>query len=75
MRYALNKHLKEYRNKKRMNKTRTKLTEKTPKHGFNYTANVTTTTQNQSDYKVEQSSLPRGGALEKISTGMLVFEI
>ena len=26
------------------------------KPGFHYTANATTTTQNQSDYKVEQSS-------------------
>ena len=28
----------------------------TLKHGFHYTANTTTTTQKQSDYKVEQSS-------------------
>ena len=32
------------------------LSEETLKPGFHYTANATTTTQKQSDYKVEQSS-------------------
>ena len=60
MRHILTVPLKECRNKRRMDKKKAKLTETTLitsiKPGLTNTANATTTTQKQNDYKVEQSS-------------------
>ena len=49
MRYVLKGPLNKCRDKRRIDKARTKLTEKTLKPGFHYTSNATTTAQKGKD--------------------------